>query len=361
MNRQLSLYLDVFRFIAAALVFLSHLPHFVDGYFWQLAGFGHEAVVFFFVLSGFVIAFVCTEKQESAFDYVINRTVRIYSVAVPAILLTFMTYAFIQAYNPASIADLQPTFSGMGQTLFSALTFTNQSWTETRILIDMPYWSMGYEVLYYLFFGVMFYVTGWRRWFYLLPILLLMGFSILLYLPVWLAGVWCFRMKDRLQITLPVAVIGFCFSVIAIAVGSTDAWEHSFNLTASIAAQWMQQGLILETAQHFFTDYFLTVCIVVHILCANKICKSVDFNLSARVQRWIREISAHTFSLYLLHMPLLYLVMAVFPAKEHLAAAIVAAVLLVPMVIWFISRHIESARATQRNWLGVQLKRVWQP
>ena len=122
----------------------------------------------------------------------------------------------------------------------------------------------------------------------------------------------------------------------------------------------MQQGLLLETAQHFFTDYFLTVCIAIHILCANKICKSVDFNISARVQRWIREISAHTFSLYLLHMPLLYLVKAVFPATEHLAAAIVSAVVLVPAVIWLISRHIESARAAQRNWLGSQLTRVWQ-
>lgn len=360
MNRQLSLYLDIFRFTAAALVFLSHLPHFVDGYFWQLAGFGHEAVVFFFVLSGFVIAFVCTEKQESAFDYVINRTVRIYSVAVPAILLTFMIYAFIQAYNPASIADLQPSFSSLPQTLFSALTFTNQSWIPTRILIDMPYWSMGYEVLYYLFFGVVFYMTGWRRWCYLLPILLLMGFSILLYLPVWLAGVWCFRMKDRFQLSLPVAVTGYGLSVVAIAIGSTDGWEHSFNLTANITGQWLQQGLLLETAQHFFTDYFLTLCIVLHILCANNICKSVDFNLSARVQRWIREISAHTFGLYLLHMPLLYLVKAVFPATEQLAAAIVAAVLLVPTVIWLISRQIESARAAQRNWLGRQLTRVWQ-
>ncbi len=358
MNKQLSLYLDAFRFLAALLVFLSHLPAFIAGYLWQRGGFGHEAVVFFFVLSGFVIAYVCMEKRESAFDYVVNRSVRIYSVALPAILLTILIYLFIQSYNPASIEDLQHTFSSIPQTLFSALTFTNQSWLPTRILINMPYWSMGYEVLYYLFFGVVFYFTGWRRLLFLLPILALMGFSILIYLPVWLAGVWCFRMKDRFNLNLPVAVAGYCLSVLFIVVGSTDSWQKSINITADLSDQWMQQGLLLDTAKHFFTDYLLTIGIVMHILCANVICKSVEFSISTRVQHWIREISSHTFSLYLLHMPLLYLVSAIFPAEKYLLPAMLAAVIGVPLLIWLISRQIESGRAQQRQWLGRQLNRL---
>lgn len=359
MNKQLSLYLDLLRFAAAVLVFLSHLPSFVGGYFWQLGGFGHEAVVFFFVLSGFVIAFVCTKKNESAFDYTINRAIRIFSVVLPSLVLTLLIYWFIQAYNPNSIADVQQTFSNLPQTLFSALTFTNQSWVETRILINMPYWSMGYEVLYYLFFGVTFYLTGWRRWFYLLPVLLLMGFSILLYLPIWLAGAWCFKIKDKLELSLGTAKFGFAISVFAIAVGSTDSWQSYINFTQSISAQWLQNGLLLETAKHFLTDYFLMICFIVNIICGSRICNSVDFKISARVEHLIRKTSAHTFSLYLLHMPLLYLVKAIFPASEYLMASMFSALILVPAIILLISHNIETNRPAQRAWLSCQLKKVW--
>ena len=64
MNKQLSIYLDLLRFLAAVFVFISHASTFSGGWLWQIAKLGHEAVVFFFILSGFVIAFVCFEKKK---------------------------------------------------------------------------------------------------------------------------------------------------------------------------------------------------------------------------------------------------------------------------------------------------------
>lgn len=49
---------------------------------------GVQAVDAFFVLSGFVIAHVSAVKERDARTYFISRAARIYSVAIPAIILT---------------------------------------------------------------------------------------------------------------------------------------------------------------------------------------------------------------------------------------------------------------------------------
>ncbi len=51
-------------------------------------GMGHSAVVIFFVLSGYVIS-ATLRPGGTALDYGIKRAARIYSVAIPAVLLTW--------------------------------------------------------------------------------------------------------------------------------------------------------------------------------------------------------------------------------------------------------------------------------
>src|SRR5258705_180650 len=91
MNRETSLYLDVFRFSAAIIVFLGHMvgARFTWGLFWQIAPFMGDAVTVFFVLSGFVIGFTTDERETTLRSYVIARAARMYSVAIPALLITF--------------------------------------------------------------------------------------------------------------------------------------------------------------------------------------------------------------------------------------------------------------------------------
>lgn len=91
MNRETSLYLDAVRFLAALMVFMAHVTGTMfAGMFWQLGQFGAEAVDAFFVLSGFVIGFVTTERENSLSLYAIARISRIYSVALPAVIATFV-------------------------------------------------------------------------------------------------------------------------------------------------------------------------------------------------------------------------------------------------------------------------------
>ena len=113
MNETVSKFIDTVRWIAAALVLVTHLNdrpcmviadiprehHNLLLYGWVfLYGFAHQAVVVFFVLSGFLVGgAVIARLRKETFglgQYCIDRTARIYVVLVPTLLLTFLFDAF---------------------------------------------------------------------------------------------------------------------------------------------------------------------------------------------------------------------------------------------------------------------------
>jgi peptidoglycan/LPS O-acetylase OafA/YrhL len=103
LSKEFSTFLDLLRFTAAAIVFLGHLSDASLGgeslrFFLPLA---KSAVIAFFVLSGYVVSWAATQ-EGGASDYAINRMARIYSVAVPALLLTWAIDLVLLAYHPMS-------------------------------------------------------------------------------------------------------------------------------------------------------------------------------------------------------------------------------------------------------------------
>ncbi|WP_186295164.1 acyltransferase family protein [Klebsiella quasivariicola] len=89
MNKLTSIYLDLIRFTAALVVVLSHAAAFTSLKIPLISGLGTEAVVVFFVLSGYVIAYVSNNKENNYIVFFKARAIRIYSVLIPAILITF--------------------------------------------------------------------------------------------------------------------------------------------------------------------------------------------------------------------------------------------------------------------------------
>ena len=94
MEKRFSLYLDMVRFIAAIFVVIAHYVQYgilsssVSHYTPEV---GREAVIAFFVLSGYVIAYTTEVKNQSLQEYVAARCARIYSVAFPILLAAFLT------------------------------------------------------------------------------------------------------------------------------------------------------------------------------------------------------------------------------------------------------------------------------
>src|ERR1700730_8875836 len=99
------IHLDMARGLAALAVLFGHLRSFVfpsyhelkthsfvDPIVWAATSFGHEAVMFFFVLSGFFITrSLVVDTQVRRFSwtaYIIKRLTRLWIVLIPALLLT---------------------------------------------------------------------------------------------------------------------------------------------------------------------------------------------------------------------------------------------------------------------------------
>jgi peptidoglycan/LPS O-acetylase OafA/YrhL len=93
MSPALSVYLDLVRATAALLVLLYHASNNEFGGAWLQRGFSHTGtpgVIIFFVLSGFVISWAVATKEKTFRVFIVNRLARLWSVAVPALALTFV-------------------------------------------------------------------------------------------------------------------------------------------------------------------------------------------------------------------------------------------------------------------------------
>jgi peptidoglycan/LPS O-acetylase OafA/YrhL len=191
--------------MAAMTVLVSHLSEMrlTEGFLWQVGQFlpGTDAVIVFFVLSGFVIAYVTETREKSAGDYIISRTTRIYSVSLPALLITFALHTIGSAVRP----DFYPSYSndamyGSILQFFCGLTFTSELWwLHVPIFSNVPYWSLSYEVWYYVIFGAAVFAPPVWRWVAILVLLAFLGPTIVTALPIWLLGVVLWRVVGRFR------------------------------------------------------------------------------------------------------------------------------------------------------------------
>ena len=180
MRPTMSVYLDLFRFTAAAIVFFGHAyPQRLTGglpAMWRFGTLGNDAVMAFFVLSGFVIAYVADQKERTLASYSISRFARLYSVAVPALALTVVADAAGSRLSPALYdASWFATDNPLWR-VAANLLFVNELWfTSVRPFSNVPFWSLGYEFWYYLFFCVAMFSAGWPRAVALAALALVMG------------------------------------------------------------------------------------------------------------------------------------------------------------------------------------------
>jgi len=98
LRRDFSAFLDLVRLTAAVFVFLGHLSdrRFGGEALPPFLTLAKSSVIAFFVLSGYVISW-SAKRDGHALDFAINRAARIYSVALPAVLLTWAVDLALQA------------------------------------------------------------------------------------------------------------------------------------------------------------------------------------------------------------------------------------------------------------------------
>lgn len=338
MTRGFSLYLDALRFLAALVVFASHMGYarFTNGNMQWIRdlNLGSDAVVIFFVLSGFVIAYTTLTKDRGPAAYAEARFARLYSVVIPALVLTFAldglgTWLMPHAYDGW-------WYNGedrLGQVL-RALTFTTQVWTDNiRVGSNGPFWSVAYEAFYYAGFGVAVFCRGHTRVLLLLLLALLVGPRVLLLAPCWLLGVGLQQLVSRGH---------------AASLSRTTAWLLTLTpwslyagaLTLNVPAHLTQityqllGGAITPNALFGFSDEFIwnlliAVLMALHFLGVYNLARNADW-LGARMETAIRWSAGATFSVYLFHYPILTFLhgLPLYDSASPLHAALMATVTL---------------------------------
>ena len=299
----LSAYLDLMRFVAALAVLLGHMDQDGLSMSWlPLSRFSHEAVIIFFVLSGFIIYYSTTSRTTSWQQYMVARLSRVYSVALPSVVLCGLLALWLtqqSGFDPARYSNYsQPTVSDT----ISSLLFLNQSWlNEADVPLNKPYWSLCFEVWFYVIFGAYLFARGRRRWLLVGVATLTAGPAVLALLPIWLMGAWLAASgrfdshwaawRAWMAFLVPIVFIVF------INVSGIDAIIRQ-NLYDVVPGFWR-----LGVSQRLVTDHLIGAALCLHISAFTSLPATVQ-GLFVRYQKWFATLAGFSFTLYLFHRPM---------------------------------------------------------
>ena len=297
-DKAFSLYLDLWRSFAALVVVMAHLRQ--DGFQLPItfAGkFAHEAVIVFFVLSGLVIAHSTLSNARGWREYLAARAGRLFAVIVPATLLGIACAAVI---GPGEWSDrIVSRAEWSPAEILLGWTFLSRSWLiDADLPLNEPFWSLCYEAWYYTLFGVFLFMRGKARIAALCAGAMIAGPAILILSPAWLAGVWLYRRATSVTVPMPRLVAIGCIAAIA-AIGFSGLPPLLRATMSGIVPEWY----VLRDATNVFTDLAIALLFSLHLLAARTLVPAGIL----RFERHVRFAAGGTFTLYLMHRPLTYL------------------------------------------------------
>jgi peptidoglycan/LPS O-acetylase OafA/YrhL len=270
---------------------------------------GRKAVVIFFVISGFVIAYVTERKEATPREYCVNRAARLYSVVLPGLALTLLLDYAVLFLEPSLFDPIVHSWPGLR--LLASVLFLNQSWNFTiAALSNGPFWSLCYEFWYYVIFGLFIYAPKRFRYLLVAIAVLLAGPRILLLFPIWLLGVAAYHLQSRIQSArLETAV--FCASSAAFLVllfGKLALLNDAVNFVSTRLSDGYfvispNLRVFIGGDANFPADYALGIAFALTVMTSRV--GRWEIQLPRSAQASIRFCASYTFSLYLFHAPLL--------------------------------------------------------
>lgn len=352
MNRPFSIYLDLVRFIAAFLVYVYHSnqrPIVTD--ILPASNYGHSSVIVFFVLSGFVIAYITDTKERNWVSYTASRISRVYSVAVPALVLTVLLDSTGRHLYPALY---EYPFSQFAIRLGSSLLMLNEVWfVSITTFSNVPYWSICYESWYYIIFGLLMFLPRRAAWWATGTLLLVLGPKLLMLAPIWGAGVLLYRWRALQALPMVWAVVVLVFSVLGIIVFFVNGVE-------TITTTWFKS--LIGTDRHtqftfskfFLSDYLLATLVFANFVAMRRVALVISPLLLA-IERPVRFLASFTFTLYLLHQPLFLFWAAVIRGNPEGYGYWLSTTAMVLLSVMTIGYFTENKRHQIRKWLEIYL------
>ena len=310
---QRSILLDLARGLAALTVFLSHLRGYsfveygalheldrspVVAVVFGLTRLGHEAVLIFFVLSGyFVGGAILRRTMAGTFDlneYSIDRVTRIVWPLAPAVLLTF-ALSFVTSDKIPSVSVVIGNMVGLNGVL------------TTTIEGNPALWSLAYEIWFYVVAGAAAFAVARQGLARVLAIVALAVsvavFCVLdaRYLAFWCIGAAAIYLVDSKSKGL-LGLIGLAVMVLGIAAYQLGTASKSFQgqvvMPAPLAEMLVCTGFAL---------------IIPYLIAASRL---VGGGWFSRGSAWLSDIS---YSLYLFHYPMLVALSTLWPRRDTLS------------------------------------------
>lgn len=320
----LSEFINVSRWAAAFLVLFGHVSHLilVDYKYvveksifckllYFLAGFGHEAVMVFFVISGYLVGALTLDKWKQSGPniqaYASARISRIYTVLLPALMvglaLDYIGISWVNAselYTNSAQYNTNSLFFTIGTALnFNVLIgniFQLQGILVKTLGSNSPLWSLANEWWYYIIFalvGVALTTTSRNK----KIVCALLAVTIAALLPtimLVLGGVWAlgFLANAWLHSSFwrPHPILGIGFFVVVVVLARLN---HQGDF------QTYDESVIAET----FRGYLVGFAYVVALVSANSIQK-------IPLKRFNQLLAEFSYTSYLTHFPAMVFIVA---------------------------------------------------
>jgi peptidoglycan/LPS O-acetylase OafA/YrhL len=348
MKSETSVFLDMARFCAALIVAFDHMADYTNGFLWKVEAFGPQAVDVFFVLSGYVIAYAVANRESDLTQYAVSRLARLYSVVLPALIIGFGLGIIGEALRPAVEWGDTSLVSYL-----RCLLFTNELWfSRVTPGYNGPFWSLGYEVWYYLIFAAAYFGKGVWRIALTLLCLAIAGPRILMMFPLWLMGVAAWTLSTRIGIQKSHAGLLWCGTLAFL--GALVLWQLTRlrilggqPFPVEDAAPWRTPA----NWQAYLADYGVGLLVALNFLSLG-LAATYWATLSRAVERPVRWLAGATFTLYLLHVPIAQFLAAVSPWQVGTLREQILVVAGTFSVVFLVAEYTERRKTAWRRVIG---------
>src|ERR1700744_1555097 len=268
--------IDLLRFFAASGVALFHFNEsipFIDNWYRNFCKWGHWGVPVFFLISGYCIR-IAEKHAITPKGFIIRRIFRIfppYWFSLIIVCISVLILKIITGTN--SVAILPKSFSDIIATVF---LYTSPA-SHVKV-INWVYWTLPYEVVFYLIIYLTFMLPRKIR-----SITLILLIAIAIILPIQKEGVWFFF--DQ----LPTFMTGYALYLLI--NEDENVWLSLSILFLSII------GVVLKNPVWNNLLVVLGLCFLIFL----DIIRPLKANIFSR-------FGDYSYSIYLLHVPIcLYL------------------------------------------------------
>ena len=355
MNKIVSFYLDLLRILSAFYVFIFHVGSgeidtkliFSTHHFSEILGLNyysaHYFVIVFFVLSGYLITMSASRPNISVKTFITARLGRLYSVLIPALFLSFLVAKILIIGNYYPL-DLIKNNTLLVQRFILNATFLSQSWSlNATPPLNNPFWSVQYEFMYYLIIASWLLVKNRLKYILILLIILISGLKVMLLFPCWLLGSFLyFIVSKKKTINIGISVMLFFSTLILLFLILTGRLILPFEKPIGDHDFY---GFLLFFSWNFKADLIFSFLVATNVFAIFSLSKKMEyFNTSSvfnKLHAKIQIISNCSYTLYLFHLPLLFLFSSIIPYDKTISFHQIGLVLLVLVTVYFIAKQTE--------------------